>query len=233
MRTFRKDYFWLGREVPPTGSSNDGTPWRAKITGAAPPTVVAAGGGMRFTLTADNQVQVACLYWGDVLGLDIDDIAAIEFEAKIDAAAATGVTLSFGLATAQSDTISSLSAYALFQVPAGGLAVTLNSKDGTNPTQSAIATGLSMPTTRFNQYRIDFTEGVRPNTGFSAVGGKRDIRFFADNGQGNLRPVGRSTAFDMGAYTAGLQPFVQLQKAANTNVNVVDIRRITVEFRNA
>jgi hypothetical protein len=41
--------------------------------------------------------------------------------------------------------------------------------------------------------------------------------------------VAKETTFDMSGYSAGLQPIVQLQKAANTNADVFELDYIEID----
>jgi hypothetical protein len=73
-----------------------------------------------------------------------------------------------------------------------------------------VSTGLTLGTT-YREFVIDFT------------GGKSNVKFYVDG----IR-VAASTTFDMSGYSSGLQPIIQLQKAANTNVDSVVIDYISV-----
>jgi hypothetical protein len=76
-----------------------------------------------------------------------------------------------------------------------------------------IATGTTLGTT-FKRFVIDFT------------GGKSDVKFYIDG-----QRVAASQTFNMSSYTAGLQPYIQLQKASNTNVDAVTIDYVKVVSR--
>jgi hypothetical protein len=82
--------------------------------------------------------------------------------------------------------------------------VTAESDDGTID-RDDIATGQTLGTT-YRKFGIDFSKG------------KSNVRFFIDN-----IPVATSTSFNMSASTSSLQPIIQIQKAANTNVNAVTL----------
>ena len=58
------------------------------------------------------------------------------------------------------------------------------------------------------------------------TGGKSDVKFYIDGVR-----VAASTTFTMAAATSSLQPFVQIQKAANTNVDAVTIDYVKVVCR--
>ena len=82
--------------------------------------------------------------------------------------------------------------------------VTAETDDGTTD-RDDIATGAVLGTT-YKTFRIDFTKG------------KSNVKFFIDEA-----PVATSTVFNMSAATSSLQPMIQIQKAANTNVNAVTL----------
>jgi hypothetical protein len=58
--------------------------------------------------------------------------------------------------------------------------------------------------------------------------GKADVRFFIGG-----EPVALGTTFDMSGYSAGLQPFIQLQKTATTATDGVTIKDFEVVYREA
>jgi hypothetical protein len=55
------------------------------------------------------------------------------------------------------------------------------------------------------------------------TGGKSNVKFFIDG-----QRVAASTTFDMSAYSSGLQPIIQLQKAANTNADVCSVDYVKI-----
>jgi hypothetical protein len=74
-----------------------------------------------------------------------------------------------------------------------------------------VSTSVTLGTT-FKKFVIDFT------------GGKSNVRFYIDGA-----PVCKETTFDMSAYTGSFQPIAQLQKAANTNVDVFEMDYFEVD----
>jgi hypothetical protein len=155
------------------------------------------------------------LYFGDALDYDIDDLEYVEFRVKIGASTFTsGSILAFGLGSARNDTLDSVAANAWFRME-GANSTTLvycESDDGTNDNDDK-STGKTLGTT-FKRFLIDFT------------GGKSNVRFYIDGER-----VCSSTTFDMSNYSVGLQPMVQIQKAANTNVDSVVIDYVEVVAR--
>jgi len=120
----------------------------------------------------------------------------------------------FGVGSARNDTSDSVTANAWFKMVGASstTAVYAESDDGTTD-KDDIATGATLGTS-FKRFVIDF------------AGGKRDVKFYIDGAR-----VAASTTFDMSGYTAGLQPIVQLQKAANTNVDSVIVDYVKVTAR--
>lgn len=209
-------YDFLGHQRPPVVGSPDGTPWRKKLTGAGPPTVGSNGGFMDLALEATNEAQVACLYFGNDLSFDIDNLLAIRFWAKVTASLNAACSLAMGLAVAQNDTIGSIAQCLLFRA-IGNNNIVIDTKDGTH-TNAQIATGQTLVATT-KKFEINFAKGLS------------DVRFFMDNADGNLRQVAPKTTFDLSAYAAGLQPYFQMQKSAATAVGTASIQRVEIDWR--
>ena len=73
-----------------------------------------------------------------------------------------------------------------------------------------MATGATLGST-YKRFVIDF------------AGGKSDVKFYVDGAR-----VAASTTFDMSNYSAGFQPYVQIQKTADTNTDSVVIDYIKI-----
>lgn len=197
-------------------SADPATPWLVADTSAAGAPVYTKGTSeATLTLAATSEVENVCLSFGDALDIDIDDIQRVEMRVKISASTMTsGSTLVFGLGSARNDTPDSVTANAWFRME-GANSTTLvycESDDGVNDNDDK-SSGVTLGTT-FKEFVIDFT------------GGKSNVKFFIDG-----QRVASTTTFDMSNYTAGLQPIVQIQKAANTNANgvVVDYIKIVAK----
>jgi hypothetical protein len=198
-------------------SAAPATPWMvADTSSSGAPTYVRNAGSAVLTLASTSEIENVCLYHGDGLTYDIDGIQAIEFSVKLGAAFTSGSELVFGLGSARNDTTDSVAANAWFKMVGANStsAVYCESDDGVNDLDDK-ATGQTLSTS-FKRFVIDFT------------GGKSNVRFLMDNGSGKLTRVAASTTFDMSNYSSGLQPIVQLQKAANTNVDSVTIDYIVI-----
>lgn len=189
----------------------------ADTSSTGTPTYTVGGINGEATLAFDNtgEIQNVCLFQSDVLNYDIDKLIDIEFRIKMGQAAADSATsLAFGLCSARNDAIDSLAAHASFRVigASSTTALYVESDDGTNDNDD-ISTG----TTLINAYKrcvISFAKGTS------------DVRFYVDGAA-----VATATTFDMSNYTSGLQPYVQLQKTADTNTDSVVIDYIKIRCR--
>lgn len=183
-------------------TSSSGTPTYTKGTSAA-----------TLTLASTSEIENVCLHFNDALDFDIDLIQRIEMKVKIGASTFTsGSILCFGLGSARDDTANSVAANAWFRME-GANSTTLvyvETDDGVRDNDD-VSTGVTLGTT-YKEFVIDFT------------GGKQNVKFCIDG-----QRVGASTTFDMSGYALGLQPIVQIQKAANANVDsvVVDYVKVT------
>jgi len=226
------DFKFFGNETPPVVGSPDGLFWRSKdtsVTGS--PTIVGAGGSMVLTLDAEVEAENLCLYFGDILSLDIDNLKSIEMWVQCSATLIAGVDIAFGVASERNDAIDTIAEQALFRVIGAGAAagaVTVETDDGTNNNDD-IATGQTLAAS-IKRCMIEFdtgvaTQDVRDGGG---VGGKADVLFSMDNGSGLLQPVARNTRFDMSNYSGGLQPYLQIQKTASASAASVSLKRVRV-----
>jgi hypothetical protein len=195
-------------------SADPATPWLVddtSVTGT--PTYTKGTSVATMTLNNDNAIVNVCLHFNDALDFDIDDIQTVEMRVRIGAATFTsGSILTFGVGSARADDPDTITASAFFKM-VGATSTTLvlvESDDGTHEV-AATSTGKTLGTT-FKRFVIDFT------------GGKSNVKFYIDGER-----VNASQTFNMSAYSSGLQPIVQVQKAANTNADsvVVDYIKIT------
>jgi hypothetical protein len=187
---------------------------------AGTPTYTVGGINGEATLAFDsqNEAQNVCLYQSDVLNYDIDLIQSIEFSVKTVASLDSATSVAFGLASARNDAIDSITAHASFRL-IGSNSVVVESDDGVTD-KDDIATGQTLVAT-YKRFVIDFT------------GGKSAVKFYMDNGNGGLTRVAASTVFNMSGYTAGLQPYVQLEKTADTNTDSVTIDYVHIVSKRA
>lgn len=198
-----------------TGTAGEGM-WKvADTSSAGTPTytkdAAAHGGVFTMQFSSTNEIQNLCLYWDDKLHLDIDQLQHVEFMVKTVASLDTATTLTFGLCTGRNDNPDSTTNNAQFKL-AGSNAIVCETDDGTNDNDDK-ATGLSLVAT-YRHFVIDFT------------GGKSNVKFYIDD-----QHVATTTTFDMSNATGQLQPFVQLQKTADTNEDSVSIDLIAWQAR--
>lgn len=212
---------------PSTGA---GVPWVITDTSSAgAPTVSAlAGGGVRMLLASTSEIENLCLSFGDALSFDIDDIIRYWAIVKTVATLDSTTQLAFGLASARNDAIDSITEAALFRCIANNTVV-VETDDGTNNNDD-VATGLTLVDS-WKRFEVNFAERnstMEPPS--VSVGRPSNVGFYGANANGSLRRVASGTRFDMSNYTAGLQPFFQIQKTADTNVDHLDILQVGVEF---
>lgn len=223
------DYQFKGKFRPAANGGTVNGPFVTTITGAAPPTVASNAGNLDFTLTAANEAQNVCAYWGDELGLLIDKLISVDFWVKLTASLPAAVTASFGLASARNDAPASITNRLLWQC-VGDNNVKVMASDGTN-TLAPIAVGHTLSTT-IRQFTMDFGSGVLTQAPpAQSKGGKASVELAMENSQGLLRPVLPNTLVNLSAYSGGLQPFMQLQKTAGTAVAVMSVERIRIGYR--
>lgn len=214
----------------PATASGAGTPWTIADTSAAgSPTFGGVNlGGYTMEFSSTSEVQNLCLYFGDVLAYDIDDLIRFECIVKTEAALDSATSAAFGMTSARNDAIDSITEAAIFRI-IGDNNVVVETDDGTNNNDD-IATGLTLGAT-YKRFAIDFASRVstqEPPT--VSTGRPSNIEFYGANDHGSLRRVASGTRFDMSNYTAGLQPFFQIQKTADTNTDSIEILQVCVEY---
>lgn len=215
-----------GNVVISTSVAHDG--YIIKDTSSAgTPTYVGSADGLTITLASNNEAEVVTLYWGDKLGLDIDDLERIVFR-DVKASASFADSLVIGLGSNQDDTVDSVAANCWFKL-AGSNAVVLESDDGTTDVDDK-ASGITLSTTALT-LEIDFTTEVYSASKGTSKG--KQACFYISDANGVRRRVGISNAFRLDAYSSGLQPFIQLQKASGTTTPSVSVRGIEVYYRSA
>jgi len=202
---------FVGTSVTFPTSANIGTPWLTAITGAAPPTHVRNAGEAILSLEATSQVQILSLHHGNALAFDIDDLLRMEMRVKLNGAFTSGSILVFGLGSARNDTADSVTANAWFRMEGANSTTQVYVETDDNVRDNDdVATGETLATV-YKEFVIDFS------------GGKSNVKFYINGVR-----VAQSTTFDMSGYSVGLQPIIQLQKAANTNANVCTLYYVKI-----
>ncbi len=197
-------------------SADPATAWLiddTSVTGT--PTYTKGTSVLTMTLNNDNAIVNICNHFNDALDFDIDLIQSVEMRVRLGASTFTsGSILVFGVGSARADDPDTVAANAWFRMQGANSTtlVYLETDDGTRDVDD-VSSGVTLGTT-FKRFVIDFT------------GGKSDVKFYIDG-----QRVGASQKFDMSAYSAGLQPIIQLQKVANTNADSVIMDYIRVECK--
>lgn len=209
-------------------SAQPGDKWVATLTGTTPTvarvdhgesTGAYANGVAKITLSSATEVQNACLSFGNKLVYDIDRIYGMEvrwrFVGQAGSAKDAATILSFGLCSDRNDDATATVAHAMFRLDAAStsMALTLDSDDGTTDT-SDIDPSVTITDSEWYRSRIMLTSGTD------------DVRFYNVNANTNpsasLARLSSGQQFDISAYTAGLQPFIQLQKSSDNNTDSVE-----------
>lgn len=209
------DDFW-GADTYST--AGQGSPWAIADTSAAgSPTYASvtpsATGEVALTLASTSEVENVCLSFGDTLCFDVDNIESFEARVKVSGCT-TGTTISWGLASARNDTVSTISNRALFRMTGATstTAVTVETDDNTTDS-GLISTGATLATT-YKRFFIDFS------------GGKTNVKFYIDGVR-----VAASTTFSLTGFSASFQPFFKIQKTASTNVDSITIDYVKVVMK--
>lgn len=199
-------------------TSTSGTPTYVRVD-LGETTGTFAPGVAKLTFDNTGEVQNVCLSFGNKLAFDINSLRGFECRLRLvpegtlkDAA----TTLAFGVTGDRNDAIDSIAFAALFRLASASAsnAVVVETDDGVNNNDD-VDTGLSLADSTWHTFKIDFSN-------------LEDVKFYMTNSSGNMRRVASTTTFDMSNYAAGLQPFVQLQKTADTNTDSVEIDYIKV-----
>jgi hypothetical protein len=229
-QTRKIHYDFRGELALALAGSGAGSPFvKADTSAAGAPTVGGLlGGGIRLAFTNTNEVQNLCVFMGDVLPFDIDEIVSFEIVAKTVASLDATSSIAFGLCSARNDTIDSLTAHASFRC-IGNNNVLVETDDNVTDLDD-VPTGLVLRDT-WKRFKIDFaSRNTTMEPPSLSRGRKSNIEFYGANDNGGQRRVASGTRFDMSAYTGGLQIYAQLQKTANVNVNTLDILEACIEL---
>ena len=202
---------FLGTSAAFPTSADPATPWLvADTSSAGAPTYVRNASNAVLTLASTSEVENVCLYHGDALSFDIDDIQTVEMRVKISGCT-SGTEIVFGVGSARNDTTDSVAANAWFKMVGATSTsyVVVETDDGTNDLDDK-ATGQTLSTT-YKRFLIDFT------------GGKSNVKFYIDG-----KRVASSVTFDMSNYSSGLQPIVQIQKSSSANTDAITIDYVSI-----
>ena len=195
-------------------SADPATPWLVDDTSSSgTPTYTTGTSEAVLTLASTTEVENVCLHFGDSLDFDIDLLKRVEMRVKTVATLDSATSVAFGMASARNDAIDSIASHASFRL-IGSNSVVVESDDSVTD-KDDISTGASLVAT-YKRFVIDFT------------GGKSDVKFYIDGAR-----VAASTTFDMSGYSAGLQPYVQIQKTSDANTDSVTVDYVYIVSKRA
>lgn len=202
-----------------TDTSSSGTPTYTRLdhgesSGTYRPGVA------RLLFDNTSEVQNVCLSFGDKLAFDINSLRGFEcslrFVATTGSAKDSATTLAWGLTGDRNDAIDSIAVASIFRLASGSASnVVVIESDDTVTNNDDVATGFTLTDTVWATFKIDF-------------GNLADVKYYAGLSTGSLARVGGATTMDMSSYAAGLQPFFQLQKTADTNTDAVEIDYVRI-----
>lgn len=203
-------------QTPTTTPGPNGWTLTKTAAGGSPTMAITTLGlGMVITLAATNEIENMCLSHNDILTFPTIGLQRFEWTMNLSAMAAAS-TVSFGFGTARNDAIASVTSFAGFRILGSGSLsnVLIDCRDGTN-SKASIATGKTLGATN-RMFAVDFTNGLA------------DIRFEIDGSR-----VAAGTVFSMAALTSTsfLQPLVQVQKTAATDVPALGILRLAIQYK--
>lgn len=227
---FCDDFQFNGKMTPALTASVVDGPWaKADTSSAGSPTLTTSNGEMVATIVNTNEVENLCLYHGDILSYDIDDLVRAEFYFR--ATCTTNGTIVVGLAATRNDDPDSISAHAHFRLDGATNEIKIETDDAVTDIDDK-ATGIILPTARTTKLVIDFAGGLQtlgpPN---NSLGGKGAVLFYVEDARGQLRRVCKDTAFNMSSYTGKFQPLMQVQKTASTDTPIAQLRRVKIYHR--
>jgi len=222
----RIEYDLRGFNPPASG----GPHFVKSITAAGgSPTVAAVNlGGVKLTLDATNEIQVLTLSLGDILPFAINKLQRVAFHIEASDSFDASVSAAFGVASAMNADLDAIAAAAMFKA-AGSNAIVAETDDGVINTDDVV-TGLSIGSTP-GWFGINLETGIQRNAPPSMPKGHAsNVYFYGNKGRIGYQHVAKTTLFDMSNYSAGLQPFVRLQKSASTAVASLTVNEIILDY---
>lgn len=177
-------------------------------------------GVAQLLMAATSEVENVCLSWGDKLSVDFNSLRGYECGIRLvpegtlkDAT----TTLGWGVTGDRNDAIDSIAVASLFRLAAAtGVNTVVVESDDTVTNNDDAATGYSLTdgsaltAAGWAKCKIDFSD-------------KTNVKYFIGNAAGSLSRVAAGTTFDMSGYSAGVQPFFQIQKTASTATDAAEI----------
>lgn len=194
-----------------TDTSSAGTPTYTRVD-IGESTVAGALGSAKISFDNTSEVQNVCLSFGDKLAFDIDKVRGFETRVKMSQAAVNAATsFACGMTGDRNDAIDTIAYAMLFRV-VGGTSTTalVVESDDASANNDDVATGTTL-INAWKTLRIEVPAGLA------------SVTFWVDDAQ-----VASGTTFSMANYDAGLQPFFQLQKTADTNTDAFEVDYVKV-----
>lgn len=201
-----------------TDTSSSGTPTYARVdlgetTGAFRPGVA------KLTFDSTSEVQNICLSFGDKLAFDFDKIKGYEcglrFVEGTGSHKDTATTVAWGLTGDRNDAIASITYAALFRLLSSSAVEDVSCEIDDNVNDTTAVSSMSLTVSQWAKFSIDFSN-------------KSDVKFFGGLASAGLKRLNPSTTYNMENYHAGMQPFFQLQKTADTTVDSLEIDYVRV-----
>ncbi|WP_166820514.1 hypothetical protein [Thalassoroseus pseudoceratinae] len=215
-----KDDFFGGRSFSGTADANG---WKVEdVSSAGNPTYACLDGeptgSVQLGMDATSEAQSVALTHGDVLSFDIDSIQRVTYRAKVQNVDAV-TTVVLGVAGDHNATIDSIAQNAWFKIEGSGStsSVVVETDDGSTDNDD-VATGQTLANS-YKEMVIDLSHG------------KSDVRFYIDNGNGQLRRVASTTTFDMSGYSGSLQPYMRVAKASGTGTPSVEVDLCEISYK--
>ena len=198
--------------------SSSGTllaPWATQETAAVGSPVVdfvddADNGAFRLAHDSEDEVQTLTLFWADSLHIDATSGPVIEIGLTLTTALSADQRVVVGLASARNATLDSIAAHAWFRLEGANFNILTEADDGTTDTNDQDSgvdwvSGVSMI------FRIDMR----------VLG---QIVYYVDG----LAVSGGTISAPL--MTGNLQPFIEIQKDAGADANVLDIDYVSVAW---
>lgn len=200
------------------------SPWKHTATTGSPTCVFGVdsgtssgfGGYARMAHSSATQIENGTLSFGDVLQFGITQRLVIEGRVRLGQSALdTATSLVFGMAGDRNSTLDSVAQHAWFRMEGGTstTAVVYESDDGTTDTDDQ-STSLTL-TTGWKSWKIDMTDLTK-------------VKFHLSDAGGTLVRLPVTT--NMSAYAGALQPFIQLQKTSDNNVDAIELAQFDVTY---
>lgn len=163
-------------------------------------------GAVSLLFDVDANAEDAVLYWGDNRGVNLKANAQFECRARVTVLPTLTSQIVLGLAGDHNLDKDAVTEAAWFKFDGSGAA--LAESDDTTNNNDDIATGVTVLTTEWRIYRIDFSNNA-------------DVRFYIDG-----VAVATATTFDMSNLTDAegiMQPYLSMDKGADAGLGNVDI----------